>query len=248
MNPLQKFWPMLAFGCVLALAPAFARAQCTPQWQPFDPSTTSTPGLRGATQSVLWDPDGPGPLSPKLVLFGSFTGVGDLPLSYIALFDIVTRQWASLGAGVNGTVNSVVVLPDGDLAVAGTFTTAGGDSANRIARWDGAAWSTLGTGMNNTVSDLAVLPNGDLIAAGGFTAVGTIAANYIARWDGSWWWPFTSGMNSPVSSLLVLPDGSLVAGGFFNAAGGVPVNNIARWSGTASGRLISVRLLPRRPS
>jgi hypothetical protein len=62
---------------------------------------------------------------------------------------------------------ALAVLPSGDLIAGGYFTTAGGVSANRIARWNGTSWSALGTGMNSWRSyALAVLPNGDLIAGG----------------------------------------------------------------------------------
>ena len=44
--------------------------------------------------------------------------------------------------GIPGTSNSVramTTLPNGDLVAGGTFSTAGGVVANRIARWDGTA-------------------------------------------------------------------------------------------------------------
>jgi hypothetical protein len=40
----------------------------------------------------------------------------------------------------------------------GFFSTAGGVSANNIARWDGTAWSALGSGTNGDVRALAVIP------------------------------------------------------------------------------------------
>ncbi len=43
----------------------------------------------------------------------------------------------------------------GNLYAGGDFTTAGGVSANHIAKWDGSAWSALGPGMNGTVNALA---------------------------------------------------------------------------------------------
>ena len=64
---------------------------------------------------------------------------------------------------MNGTVRATTMWdPDGAgpqpavLVAGGDFTTAGGVSASRIARWNGTAWSPLGTGMNNAVEALAV--------------------------------------------------------------------------------------------
>mgnify|MGYP001426116568 CR=1 FL=1 len=57
--------------------------------------------------------------------------------------------WSALGSGVTGQVTSMCVYDDGDgpmLYVGGTFTSAGGVTSNRIARWDGAAWFAVGDG------------------------------------------------------------------------------------------------------
>jgi hypothetical protein len=83
---------------------------------------------------------------------------------------------------VGGDVRALAVLPNGDLVAGGLFTTAGGQPANRIARWNGSAWSPLGSGMNNAVNALAMLPNGDLVAGGDFLTAGGVVAPYLARW------------------------------------------------------------------
>ncbi len=139
--------------------------------------------------------------------------------------------------GVNGTVSALTVW-SGDLIAGGSFTTAGGQTVNRIARWDGSAWQpfTSGgqTGVNGTVSALTVW-NGDLIAGGFFTTAGGQTVNRIARWDGSAWQPFTSGGQIGTSGTvfsLAEWNGDLIAGGEFTQAGGQTVNRIARWDGT----------------
>ena len=45
-------------------------------------------------------------------------------------------------------VYALAVDASGNLYAGGDFTTAGGVSANRIAKWDGSSWSALGSGMN----------------------------------------------------------------------------------------------------
>jgi hypothetical protein len=66
----------------------------------------------------------------------------------------------------------------------GLITTAGGVSANRIARYNPSTgvWSALGTGTNDTVRAIVVLPGGDVIAGGEFTTAGGVSANRIARY------------------------------------------------------------------
>jgi len=63
-------------------------------------------------------------------------------------------------------------MPNGDVVTGGSFTAAGGASANYIARWDGSNWSPMGTGMDAPVLALAVMPNGDVVAAGNFATAG----------------------------------------------------------------------------
>ncbi len=81
------------------------------------------------------------------------------------------------------------------LYAGGDFTTAGGRTANHIAKWNGSSWSALGSGVNDTVYALAV--SGSAVYAGGnFTTAGGNAANYIAKWNGSSWSALGSGMGA----------------------------------------------------
>jgi len=117
------------------------------------------------------------------------------------------------------------------LYAGGAFTTAGGTTANRIARWDGTSWIPLGTGMNGNVRVFAY-DGTNLYAGGQFTNAGGTTANRIARWDGAAWSTFGSGMNGSVFSLVLdLPN--IYAGGSFTTAGGTSANRIARWDGAS---------------
>ena len=78
-------------------------------------------------------------------------------------------------------VCALAVLPNGDLVAGGGFTTAGGVSANGIARWNGTSWSALGSGMDASVYALATLPNGNLVAGGEFSVVNGAVSVYIAQ-------------------------------------------------------------------
>ncbi len=174
---------------------------------------------------------------------GFFTTAGGVPAMRIARWD--GSVWSPLGSGVDDPILSEVwgltVFNDGGgdaLYVCGRFDTAGGSSANNIARWNGSTWSSLGSGMNSIVLALTVFNDGggDALYAGGFfsTAGGT-AANRIARWDGSVWSPLGSGMNSDVVALAVFNDGggdALYAGGRFTTAGGTVADRIAKWDGS----------------
>jgi hypothetical protein len=114
--------------------------------------------------------------------------------------------------GINGIVNALVVMPNGDLVAGGQFSSAGGVAANGIARWNGASWSPLGAGVSGAVNALTVRPNGDLIAGGDFISAGGSPAFFIARWNGTAWAALGSGMDDAVTSLATLPNGDVVAG------------------------------------
>ncbi len=143
------------------------------------------------------------------------------------------ETWSPLGDGMNADVHALAFDSSGNLYAGGSFTTAGGENANRVAKWNGSTWSALGSGMNNEVYALAFDGSGNLYAGGKFTSAGGVTANRIAKWNGSTWSPLGSGMNEEVYALVVDGSGNLYAGGSFAIAGGGTANRIAKWDGTS---------------
>ena len=213
-----------------------ATAQCGASFQ----SLSVLPGASNIVRCLAtWDRDGAGPLPPVLVIGGVLEVAGPLRVGHLATYDPANGQWSALGGGVStqflGTtqVNAIAPLANGDLAVAGTFMTAGNVAATCIARWDGSNWHPYGNGIGGAVNALAVLPNGDLVAGGNFfLADGNVVGN-VARWNGTTWVSLGLGLDGVVFSLLALPSGELLAGGAFTTAGGAPVPHLARWDGSA---------------
>ncbi|MBL8874510.1 MAG: immunoglobulin domain-containing protein [Phycisphaerae bacterium] len=210
-------------GVVGASASTFG--QCTPGWL----AGSGLAGVDGDVwSSVVWDPDGAGPVTPKFVIGGLFNLVGGTLATNIAMWDPATSQWSALGSGLNDQVDALSVMANGDLVAGGKFTQAGGISANRIARWNGTTWSTFGTGMDNNVRGLFVMPNGDLIAGGAFLHAGAATATRVARWNGSTWAAIGAGFGADVLGFTVW-NGDLIAGGVFSGGSG---NRVSRWTGT----------------
>ena len=120
------------------------------------------------------------------------------------------------------------------LVMGGSFSRAGGVSAQRVAAYNptSGTWTAVGDGLNGSVFALTSLPNGHLVAGGDFTLAGGVPANRIALWNGSAWTALGGGMSARVSALTSLPNGDIVAGGDFITAGGSTVNRIARWNGS----------------
>jgi hypothetical protein len=84
---------------------------------------------------------------------------------------------------MNNTVNALAVDLSGNLYAGGSFTTAGGISANRIAKWNGTTWYALVSGMNSDVNALTFDLSDNLYAGGFFTNAGGVPANRVAKID-----------------------------------------------------------------
>lgn len=222
-------------------------AQCAPQFTPL----LQCSGVRGSvTATALWDPDGPGPLSTRLVV-GSGSLVAGATLSpHVAVFDFASQTWSGLGdgisssttnTGVNGpwppSVLAIAALPNGELVVAGSFTNAGRRPAANIARWNGTGWSPLGSGTDGTVQSLAVLANGDLVAAGTFQHAGGQWANGVARWNGTAWIGMGTGLyyspSSTTNLLLRRTNGDLILANSAFLPPSFAACLLTRWNGSA---------------
>ena len=151
-------------------------------------------------------------------------------------------SWSALGSGLNGTVYALTAINTGNanagLYAGGAFTTAGGISANRIAKWNGTSWSALGTGVDSSVNALSALGS-NIFVGGNFTTAGGISAKYLAKWDGSTWSNFGSGADSIVRAFHSTGD-SIYVGGVFSNIQNKPSAYLAKYSpAVASGSYYS---------
>ncbi len=208
----------------------------------WDGSTWSALGAgvdNGVATLAVYD-DGGG---AELYAGGYFNNAGGSSASRIAKW--TGSAWTTVLTGANGSVFALDVYDDGagggpQLYVGGQFTSIGGTTASKIARWNGTAFSTLGTGVNNNVETMLVYDDGVdevLVVGGAFTTAGGAGAVRIASWDGTWS-ALGSGLNANVYGLAAYDDGSgsghaLYAAGFFTTAGGGAAARVARWNGTS---------------
>ncbi len=149
-----------------------------------------------------------------------------------SLQKVSTITWSALGSGVGNSVSAIAVSGS-DVYVGGNFTTAGGISANYIAKWNTStsAWSALATGMNGQVNAIAV--SGSNVYVGGwFTTAGGSSAKYIAKWNGTWS-ALGSGMDDVGVNAIAVSGSDVYVGGTFTTAGGITVNRTAKWNGSA---------------
>ncbi|MEM7308943.1 MAG: hypothetical protein AAF682_19830 [Planctomycetota bacterium] len=177
----------------------------------------------------------------ELIAGGSFTSASAGLVSRVARW--TGTEWGPLGSGVGATVLALAAFDDGSalgggpsLFAGGPFETAGGQTADHVASWDGSTWDAKGGAIGNTVLALTSFDDGSgdaLYAGGRFLQAGEQVLNRVGRWDGQWA-PLGAGMDDEVNTLVEFDDGSgpaLYAGGRFTKAGGPPARRVARWNG-----------------
>jgi len=191
----------------------------------------------GALATAVFD-DGSG----EALYVGKYhSGVGGTFWGGIVRWD--GNAWSAVGSGIDGSVIALEVFDDGggggaELYAGGSFSMAGGVSAENIARWNGSAWSPVGSGTDDNINALRTHNDGSgpaIYAGGSFDTAGGVSSPGIARWNGSTWSAVGSGIDGWVVALENFDGGGgaeLFAGGDFDTAGGVSATNIARWNGT----------------
>jgi hypothetical protein len=124
----------------------------------------------------------------ELVAGGEFIASGATTISRIARWN--GTEWLPLGTGMGTlTIASAMVQTlavfDGELFAGGSFTTADGNEAKYIARWNGTNWSPLNGGLDGQFwpQVLAMAPfRGQLIVGGTFSCSSSGGAAFWTRW------------------------------------------------------------------
>ena len=174
-----------------------------------------------------------------LYVGGTFVTAGGQVVNNVSRWD---NGWSPLQdsntqqAGTNNEIRSMAVDETGTLYVGGNFGSAGGNSASRIAQWNGNKWRALGAGTSGFVQSILVTE--DYIYAGGnFAIAGNQTVNRIARWDrsASTWSSINNGLSNSVNAMTADDDYLYVAGQFNNALNtgsedNIVVNSLVRWS------------------
>ncbi|UOQ54474.1 beta strand repeat-containing protein [Hymenobacter cellulosivorans] len=196
----------------------------------------------------------------ELYMGGSFSqartsSTSTVPVNNVAQWSGAT--WNALGAdhnGVNGNIQAVVRMANGDVYIGGQFTGVGTVPASYIAKWNGTAWSALGdgsalgsNGVNSEVNALALGSAGELYVGGLFTRARTSLSNsipvsYVAKWSNGAWSALGdggtatgNGANNQVSALAVSNTGEVYVGGVFSqvrtsSTSTLPASRVAKWS------------------
>jgi hypothetical protein len=217
---------ILTLLCTLHAATK-VRAQCA-QWRagPLDNGNAPN-GANGAIgAAITWDPDGAGPLAPRLVVGGQFTSIGGVAANHIAQFNPESAQWEPFGSGIATDVGALTVF-NGQVVAGCLGDNNVGTFDSTVRRWNGSSWESLSATNTGSVTELAVY-NGELYIGGNFMThfvpSSSNDAFYIAKWNSTanLWEAvelagFGSQTNTAVSALAVY-NGDLYVGGYIKAA------------------------------
>ena len=142
----------------------------------------------------------------------------------------------SFVSGVNGTVYSSAVQPDGKVVIVGEFGIVSGGARLRVARLnpDGTLDDDFyhGASLDSTPVVVVLQPDGRILIGGNFTVVNGVTRNRLVRLnaDGTVDTTFNPGVgpNSTVYAIQVQPTGDILVGGAFSAFSGENRGYLAR--------------------
>ncbi len=175
-------------------------------------------------------------VAPLTVHNDELIGAGEF-LTHDGAFYIDLARWdgnawqpltVNSGPVPNDTRFNAAISYNGDLIIAGRFTSLGGVPCANIAIWTGTQWIPLGAGVGGEIKSM-IEYHGDLIVSGGFLTAGGAPANLIARWNGAVWSPLGGGLADMPIGLGIRNDQLLAANGNFSVNGPL----IASWNGVA---------------
>jgi uncharacterized delta-60 repeat protein len=197
-----------------------------------DTGFDSGSGADGFVGAVLILPD------QRVLIGGGFGSVDNISRRGIARLN----QNGSLdpafnpGAGTDGPIFAMSLLPDGRLLIAGDFTTYNNVPRRSVARLnsDGSLDGTFnpGEGADGPVYALALQADGRVVIGGSFTLVDDFPSFGVARLniDGSVDLSFApiGGADDTVYALAIQNDGRIIAGGGFSTYDGEPRRGVVR--------------------
>lgn len=227
-------WPVLFFTFL-----SNAQVQNIPG--SLDQTFQAGSGANGPIYSIEVD------ASQRALVGGDFLTFNNLPRKYLVRLNGNGQIDSSfnIGTGPNGVIWDIAVRPNGEIYVAGDFTSFNNFSVSRIARLkqDGQLDTTFKNlaGPNAFIRSMAFNQEGKIVIGGDFTTYDGDSISRIARLNPSGTLDTTfrigSGADARVHIVEVDLDGNILVGGAFLSLNGISVKSLARL--TPTGRIDS---------
>jgi uncharacterized delta-60 repeat protein len=179
----------------------------------------------------------------QILVGGAFTSWNGVTVNSIVRLNADgtrdTTFTTNAGTAANNTVSVIAIQSNGQIILAGNFTTWTGVTVNGIVRLnsDGTRDTTFTTNAGTaglTTQSIALQPNGQIIVVGSFSAWNGATVGRIVRLnaDGTRDATFTTntgtGANSTINAVAIQSNGQIVLAGNFTNWNGVTVNGIVR--------------------
>lgn len=178
----------------------------------------------------------------NLYIGGFFGGLGSITTTSILRYNLVSGTFTSWGSGLGGPFPRTHDFEkfQGNIYMAGSFTSVDGTPVTNLAKLTGSGWVSVGT-FNNRVFSLTNDGDSVLYVAGDFTQIdGNTAMSKVAKYDGTSWSPIGQGITGGQAfSVAVHPvTHDIYFGGtiqFCKQSDGTstPVKKLARWDGAS---------------
>lgn len=171
----------------------------------------------------------------KTILAGNFTKFNELSVGHIVRMDAdgeIDTTFNPGGAGANGDIATVLVLPDDKILIGGQFTQYNGTAKSGLAllNADGTLYTAFTMNANNVVRKLKFVAGGKILVAGSFSTLGGQSRLKIARLKSDLTLDnaVASQSFSNLYDFVEQADGKVILVGTSSGYGSATVNNIAR--------------------
>ncbi|MFK7740560.1 MAG: hypothetical protein AB8H80_09555 [Planctomycetota bacterium] len=158
---------------------------------------------------------------------GTFRQLGDLAVEGLAVRSNGSWQMPP-GGDVDGTVDRVLCMRNGDIVILGQFAQVGGGTqAPGFARWrPNGGWLAIPLPpLSSVLRTITELANGDLLVGGDFAE--------FARWDGQSWTvlPPLPAPALEIRDIVGLPNGNVAAAGRYIVGHPLSGSTVWQWDG-----------------
>lgn len=184
-------------------------------------------GLDGKVNTILLQPDG------KILIGGDFYTYNEVDSPSLLRLNSngsLDTTFVQTGDGLDDSVISMVLQPDGKIIVVGGFTSYDETTRRFIARINSngsldTSFAPVGTGFDRFIRGVALQADGKIIVGGGFTSYNGTSIPYLARLNsnGSLDTEFTQdgdGLDYFVNAIAIQSNGKILVGGEFGAYNG----------------------------
>jgi uncharacterized delta-60 repeat protein len=149
----------------------------------LNPDGTLDPTFAPELASSTWISSLDAQSDGRVLLAGSFTSIGTVPVQYLARLNRDGTIDRSFAPTLNSSVSKIAIDSQDRILVAGNFTTVNGQPASGLVRLlpDGSTDSSFAVSRASSISSLALTTDGQIIIGGYFDSISGVPRSRLAR-------------------------------------------------------------------